>query len=526
MFLVKKVKRKKSLLLSLLLATGMLLTACGQQEAPNPSVAGEVEKAGLKKAKMIIHFKTGSLDPHNSFYPLKYGVTETLVRMDENLEVKPWLASKWEAIDERTWTFTIRDGVTFQDGTKLDAAAAKASFERGVASSPALARALKVESMKASGQELTFVTTEPHPSLPSELVNPFASVVQVEAEKQMGTEAFNLAPVGTGPFKVKQFQPNVKVDLVRYDGYWDGKAKLDEIEVAFNEDGNVRAMALQSKEADIVYQIPAETVSVIQQDPELRVESVPSLRVHFLLYNQQKPLLQDIRVRRAIDLLLDRNSIVNDILLGNATAANGPFHHRLPFGSKDEVRKPNSAEAKKMLEEAGYKRNAEGKWMKDGQPLSMQIITYKGRPELPLIAQLLQSEAAKIGMKMEIKTVENVDQYLRDHKDWDVATYSNSTSPRGDGGFYLNSAFMPGGSLNPINLGNKNLIQVVTQLNATADIQQRVKLTQQAVDVINREVLHSFLVYPNMIVGVNNRVLNWKPGAEDYYYINNKMDVK
>lgn len=177
----------------------------------------------------MINFKSGSLDPSNSFTPLKAGIVETLVRMDEKLEVKPWLASKWEAKDDRTWAFAIRDGVTFQDGTKLDAAAVKASLERAMAASKPLKGALKIASMEASGLELKIVTTEPHPALPSDLVNPYASIISVEAEKKMGTEAFNQAPVGTGPFQVKQFTPNIDISLKRYDGYWDGKAKVDEI---------------------------------------------------------------------------------------------------------------------------------------------------------------------------------------------------------------------------------------------------------------------------------------------------------
>ncbi|UFJ41832.1 ABC transporter substrate-binding protein [Brevibacillus humidisoli] len=483
-------------------------------------------KDGLKKVTVIRNFKSGSLDPHNSWEPLRAGVVETLVRLNEDLELVPWLATNWETSDDQTWVFTIREGVTFQDGTKLDAAAVKASFERGLAASDVLARALKIESMEASGQQLTIVTTEPHPALPSELVNPYAAVISVEAEQKMGTTAFNHAPVGTGPFKVKQFTPNIEIQLERYDGYWDGKAKVNEVLYQFNEDGNVRALALQAKEADIVYQIPAETVEAVQQDSQLRVESVAGLRVHYLLYNQQKPLLQDIRVRKAIDLLLNRESIASDIMLGHATPANGPFNARLPFGSKEAVQQLDPGEAKKLLMEAGYVPGESGKLEKDGQPLTLQLITYKGRPELPLIAQLLQSDAAKIGVDIKIQTVENVDTYLRENKDWDLVTYSNLSAPRGDGGYFLNSALMPGGSLNPINLSSDKLSQLVIRLNATSEIAQRIQLTRDAVDVINQEVPHSYAVYPNLIVGVNNRVINWKPGAEEYYIITNQMDVK
>jgi peptide/nickel transport system substrate-binding protein len=139
---------------------------------------------------------------------------------------------------------------------------------------------------------------------------------------------------------------------------------------------------------------------------------------------------------------------------------------------------------------------------------------------------VLQSDAAKAGVTMQIKMVEDVDTYLRENKDWDLVTYSNLSAPRGDGGFYLNSAFIPGGSLNPADINNEKVNQVVAQLNATSDMQKRIQLTQEAVSMINQEVLNSYAIYPNIIVGVNKRIVDWKPSAAEYYMVTNKMDVK
>lgn len=491
----------------------------------NAAVEGEAPSAN-KKVTVIRNFKAATLDPHNSWETLRAGIVETLVRLDENLELKPWLATNWETSDNVTWLFTIREGVTFQDGTALDAAAAKASFERGIAASEVLAGALKIASMEANGYELKMVTTEPHPSLPSELVNPYAAVMSVAAEKAIGTEAFNNAPVGTGPFKVMRFEPDIEIQLERYDGYWDGAAKLNEVVIQFNEDANVRALALQSKEADIVYSVPSETVTSITADSELRVDSIAGLRVHYLLYNKQKPLMQDVKVRKAIDLLLDRESVAKDIMLGNGTPANGPFNVSLPFGNKQAVQAKNAEEAQKLLGEAGFTLNGSGKLEKDGKPLTLELATYGARPELPLIAQLLQSDAAKIGVTIHISTVENADTYIRENKEWDIVTYSNLSAPRGDGGYFLNSAFMAGGSLNGTNYENAALTSKVNELNATSDIAQRDKLSQEAVNIILEDVVHSYAVYPNLIVGVNKRVIGWKPGPEEYYIITNAMDVK
>lgn len=518
-------KKRLAILLVLVLLIAATLAACGKNGNPPASVQGEAGETD-KQVTVIRNFKSASLDPHNSWETLRAGIVETLVRMDENLEVKAWLATKWEAVDDVTWVFTIREGVTFQDGTKLDAAAVKASFERGIAASEVLAGSLKIASMEANGNELKIVTSEPHPALPSELVNPYASVMSVAAEETMGTEAFNNAPVGTGPFQVVKFTPNIEVELERYDGYWDGKAKVDKVIYTFNEDSNVRALALQSKEADIVYSVPSETVASIEKDKDLHVDSIAGLRVHYLLYNQQKPLMRDIKVRKAIDLLLNREIVVKDVMLGNGTPANGPFNSSLPFGSKEAVRAADANAAQKLLEESGFKLNGSGKLEKDGKELTLELATYSARPELPLVAQLLQSDAAKAGVTIHISTVENADTYIRDNKEWDIVTYSSLSAPRGDGGYFLNSAFMPGGSLNGTDYENESIIDAVKKLNETSDMAGRIKLTQEAVKLVMDDVTHSYVIFPNLIVGMNNRVTGWKPGPEEYYIITNQLDVK
>ncbi|MCI3926870.1 ABC transporter substrate-binding protein [Paenibacillus sp. TRM 82003] len=473
----------------------------------------------------MLHFKSASLDPHNDFTSLRVGVTETLVKLGDDLALEAGLATEWTALDDVTWQFQIREGVTFHDGAKLDAAAAKASLERGLQVSKRLS-GLKIASIEADGQTLTIVTSEPNPSLPSELVNPYASIVHTAAEETMGKDAFNEAPVGTGPFRVTSFTPNLEVRLARYDAYWNGPANVEEAVVTFNEDANVRALALQSGEADIAWGLPAESIEVVEQAEALRVESIDGLRVHFILFNQRKPEMQDRKVRQAVDLLVNRESAAADVMLGNATPANGPFNPNLPFGSDKAPVRQNIEEAKRLLTEAGYAADADGKLSKDGKPLTLELITYGARPELPLIAQLLQSDAARAGVTIKIKSVEDVDNYLAEQSDWDIATYSNLTAPRGDGGFFLNSAFLPDGALNPGGIDLPELTALIERLNAESEAAARNALIGEAAAVLAREAPHSYVVYPNVIVGVNERVMNWSPNRSEFYMLTNVMDVK
>ncbi len=511
----------------------LIMTGCmpddkrANQTQSSAAGTGQDESSDSKAVTIIHSLPVDTLDPHLGWIALRAGVTETLLRLDDNMQVTPWLASKWEAKDPVTWVFTLRDNISFQDGTKLDAAAAKASFERGIADSKALAASLKIASIEANGQELTFTTKEPHPAFPNELVHPTASIISVAAEEAMSKEAFNQSPVGTGPFKVTAFVPGKEITLVRHDSYWDELAKLTDVTIQFNADANVRTLAYQSKQADIVYHLAPESLERIEKDEELTVQSVTSLRTHYFTYNPASTNVADLRVRQALDKLIDREAIVKEIMLGHAMPANGPFNATLPFGNKDAAQMLDQAGTLKLLESVGYTKGATGKLEKDGKPLVLKLIAFSGiNPELPLIPLLLQSEAAKVGITIEIVSVEYPGEYIKNHTDWDLSTASYLTSPRGDGGSFLHSAYVPGGAYNPTNIHINNLEPILKELNKTGDVAKRHALTRHAVEVIQEAMPHSYIVHPNILVGIHQRVSNWKPGAEEFYIVTNKMDVK
>lgn len=515
--------KKQFTLWFLFIAVMSLAIGCSSTKETETKVSEkpEANEAKPKSVTLVYSFAPTSLDPHTESITVRAGITETLVKIDENLQIQPWLAESWEQVDGKTWRFKIEDGVTFHDGTTVDGAAVKASFERAIELSKALETLLKVESIEAEGQEVTFKTTDEYPAFISELVQTNASVIQVNADN------IEQAPIGTGPFQVVSYRQDVEIQLERFESYWDGVAKLDKATVKFNSDGNVRSLSLQSKDADIAYHIPTESIETIEKSDFLRIESIPSLRAHFILYNQNKPVMQDVMVRQALDAIINRPVIAKEIMNGHATAANGPFNMNLPFGSNKEITEFNPEQAKTLLEDAGYQLNSNGKLEKNGNVLALKLATYQGRPELPLMAQYLQAEAATIGIDIEIIVIENVDSYLFEQEDeWDMVTYSSLTTPRGDGGYFFNVAYPPDGSLNSGGINIPELNSIIDSLNLTSDQQARNELKKQGVEKIQAQVPQSFIVYPHIVVGVNERVINWKPGAEEYYLITNMLDVK
>ncbi len=470
---------------------------------------------------MLFNFSADTVDPHvdRTYTPIRAGVVETLVKIGEDLTLHPWLAENWESSDGQHWTIQIRENVKFHNGKLVDAEAVKQSLQRAIDENPSVKAALKIKEMQASGQTLTIETEGIFPSFPSELVNPNTAIIDVH-EKQMDQK-----PIGTGPFKVSSFEPGVALKVERFNDYWDGKAKLDKATFAFNEDANARFMALQSGDADIIFRPPVESVEQLQKDKNIRVETVPSLRVHQLTMNMDSPFMKDVHMRKAIDALMDRKEVVEHILNGQAVEANGPFLPEFSYVPSYPKKETGIDIAKQYLVQGGYTFE-NGKWAKEGKTVSLKILTYSARPELPLIAQVLQAKSKELGIEMTIQQVENIDEYLTKSNDWDIATYSNLTAPRGDALYYLNATYMKNGALNYAHISHSRLTEIIDVLNKTVDEQKRNDLTKEALKIIDEEVLHSFIVYPNIVVAYRDNVKKWATHKSEYYMITKDLDVE
>ncbi|WP_353047782.1 ABC transporter substrate-binding protein [Planococcus sp. ISL-109] len=310
----------------------------------------------------------------------------------------------------------------FQNGKLMDGAAVKASLERAMADSVAINNALRIESIAVEGSELNIKTTMPFPEFPSELVHPNTSIIDVTETN------FIYKPVGTGPFAVASFTPGTAVDLVRFEDYWDGAAKLEKARFSFNEDANARSLALESKGADIVFRPEVETVEQLEAIEGVTVESTSTFRVHQMTMNLQREALKDVYVRQAIDALIDREMIAETILNGHAKVATGPFPSSFSFAPDYPEKQRGIEETRSLLEQAGYTEKNDV-MQKDGEPLTLKLLTYSARADLPLIAQVFQSDAGQLGIDVTIEQIEIPEEHMAANRDWDLTTYSNLTAP-------------------------------------------------------------------------------------------------
>ncbi|CAM4420888.1 nickel ABC transporter substrate-binding protein [Paenibacillus tarimensis] len=499
-----------------LLVSLALLAACSSGTADKQSEAG-------KHLNFLFNFATSSLDPNvdSSYVSLRAGITETLIHLnDKTLTIEPWLAESWDSTDGQVWTFQLREGVTFHNGKPVDAAAVKASLERAVKDNVAIQNALRIESIDADGYTLTIKTEVPFPEFPSELVHPNTSVIDVTETDYMNK------PIGTGPFAVSSFKPGSAVDLVRYDAYWNGPAKLDTARFAFNEDANARSLALQSGAADIVFRPAVESLDSLKAIKGVTVESTSTFRVHQITMNLDRKPLQDVNVRKAIDALIDRQAIVDTILNGHAEAATGPFPSTFSFAPDYPGKNHGLEAAKSYLQQAGY-TEAGGVMQKDGEPLALKLLTYSSRADLPLIAQILQSDAGKLGINVTIEQIEKPEEYMAANRDWDLATYSNLTAPRGDAGYYLNATFHPKGALNFSGVQDETLTAMIDKLNGAIGQEVRSDIAEQIALYVDEQAYNSFVLHPNTLVAYkSDTVGNWVTSRSEYYMLTNELDVK
>lgn len=411
-------------------ASALLLTACftGSPEA------GDGDGKRIRVAMMQPPRSGLSPLSDDAFKLSRWSTAETLVKLDADGDAQPSLATKWTR-SGRSWTFTLRDGVTFHDGTDLDAAAVVRSLTRAATASPK-PRILDGVGLtvKADGDDVVVTTADEDPLLPQRLSSPQLSVL---AAKAYTGKTVNPVGAGTGPFELVKVNGTASAALDRYDGYWGTKAKSPGIDVKFVPDGTARAAALRSGEADIVEAVPVSQAALL--DAKLITE-VPMPRTNTLYLNTSSGPFKDASLRAAARQAIDAESIVKGVYEGRADVAEGLLGPALPWaaGLRKPVTRADAVAAK-------------------GQ--SITIGTFTDRAELPEVAAALQQQLQKAGFKVKL----DVREYAAIESDalageFDAFILSRATVlDSGDPAAYLYSDFASDGSFNIAQLKNASV---------------------------------------------------------------------
>ena len=298
-------------------------------------------------------------------------VFDQLLRFKQGTtEVEPSLATSWtHSEDFQTWTFRIRAGVTFHDGTPLDGAAVVNAFERQRAGDhpqhfidgswefwQGLFGFVSKVQLGDDPMSVVFRLSQPAPPFfLAQLAQFSASIPSPTALDKLGTD-FRRQPVGTGPFKLVSWDSDVAITLERNEDYWDGAPALKQVIFRISENASVRSRRLRdNQQADLIDNIDPETIPGLEEDKNIEVARMPGINVGYLALNMMKPPFDDKRVRQAVAFALNKERIVQLSYRGLARAATTPVPPTLKAHDKsiqDRVR--DTAQAKALLRKAGY----------------------------------------------------------------------------------------------------------------------------------------------------------------------------
>ena len=318
---------KQQRLIALLLAALLLLSlsACGGSAATSGG--------GEKILHLAVSFAYPSLDAHKEYYgwyTSNYGLTETLFRIGDDSSVQPLLAEKGENSDDGlTWTITLKDGVHFSNGSALTAEMALRNLQRAAQVNSRFAYLAEYAMTAADEKTLTITTPDICPTLLNELASPELAILDLDASSDI-----DAAPVATGPFVIKSYQPEGTVEVVRNETYWGGQVKLDGAVFYYMQEDEPKLMAMQNGEIDAYTSVTAAARQIFLSDPDTyRLTEIPATRLQFYILNEAT--MSDA-VRAAVNLTVDAPAIAQ-YLGGTVSPAVGPFSSATAYG---KVTKP------------------------------------------------------------------------------------------------------------------------------------------------------------------------------------------
>ncbi|MEM2020682.1 MAG: ABC transporter substrate-binding protein [Zestosphaera sp.] len=356
-------------------------------------------------------------------------IFQPLVVLDENMNIVPDLALSWEVTGEGTvLMFHIPSNAKFSNGDPVTAEAVKRSIERYKDISPYAEDFADVAEMIAIDEyTLKIILKQPAPYLWSVLVTNYGAPVNAEVAERVGPDVFNREPVGSGPYAVKEWVRGSHVVLTRNNNYKTNlpfvvnkgpNPYVDEVIIRFIPEDLTRITELEAGRVDVVRGVPLEEVKRLRGNPNIQLYETLAPGIHYIMVNLQKTPLNDVRVRKAIMLALNRDEIAQ-ILDNNVV----PWHSFLSPSqicyneTVETVAKTTYAHnieaAKELLREAGWvDTNGDGVVDKDGTPLTLTLLSPVDDPPLKKAAPLIQAQLAKVGIQVSIK--EYTYDYIRE----------------------------------------------------------------------------------------------------------------
>lgn len=484
------------------------------KESGTPSPGGE-EKVTITYAQTK---DVDSLDPRNATSTITAAmiaqIFSTLVSTDENYNIVCDAAESYEMVDDRTYKFTLKKGILFHDGVEMTSEDVKYTMDTIRAA----------DSMYKLKSDFSFMYCEPiddynmyiktdEPNTSTLLRLNYIKIIPKHYVEKVGDEEFNARPIGSGPYKMVEWNKDASIKLEAFDDYFGGKSEIDELICKVIPEASARIAALEAGEVDLISAVTTSQIERLKNLPNIEVQSRPTTRTAYYTMNSfgDSPVT-DIKVRQAINMAIDREALVQGVLDGYGQACNSLA---LPMfeGFDESVAgyKYDPEGAKALLAEAGYP---------DGFEVEMEG-SFSGLSNAADIAQAVGAQLAEVGIKTVI--VEKDSNTIKDEYE------AKTTSPL--------TFYSFGGPYNNINLIMKCVLGTGERYSAWSDpaYDELVHAIDTAVDPAASKEAYSAIqqyVYDNAAVVPlyqthticaynKEKIAKWIPRADEMLILNN-----
>lgn len=521
-------------------AGALALSACsGGASSPDATAAPEWEYTAQTAAPSgdidsftwVSYSEPYSLDYAYAFdYPdnqVLSNVCESLLRLNPDYTLSPGLAEAFEQPTPETWVYTIRDGVTFHDGTPLTAADVVASLSRHL--DPAVGSSWysvyqNVRSIEQTGEREVTVTMNQADSQFNLAMGGSAGVVESAATlAEKGADYGNSTGLVncTGPFQLSEWKPGESVTLTRYDDYWDQslRPRAGQVEILFMTDPNARVNALKAGEVDGGWMVPADAIAQLQASGKGDVYFGLNTAVGSLVVSDLEGPLGDERVRKALMMAMDRQGILDAAVKGYGQVTNALTTESVWVGASDAA----LGEAFQGLEEYPYDVEAAKKLIDEAGVAGEEIViaTAPIGNDFAVVSQGVAAAAQSIGLTATIETV-SPSAY--------TALFSDPSAREGIDLFYTSwylsspdplemySVLRTGEFSNYGSWSDPDFDALVSEAVAIADPAARSEVTAQAQRIANQQLPWLPLFQGPMTLFLGERVTGVAPSVAFLYY--------
>lgn len=395
---------------AIMIALAFCISACGKSAAPSTTAGaaapvetkptGNTEKNEAAAASIdpeafhiTVYRVPATLDSlalgNTTCTALAQNIYDNLVYMDHDLKWQPNVATSWEQVDATTWKFEIGEGFVFQNGEEMEMDDVVYSLTRLKDTNLMATSGSKIKDVTYEGRTLTVNMTEPDNAAMQQILS-MGFIVDKSYVEETGEDALNLKPIGTGPYKVVEYEPAAKIILNAWDGYHGEAPDIKKITIEGTEDSSQRYINVETGKSQLVNNLNWSYAGRAQDTDNISLAQTFDCGCAMIVFNVNSAPFNDIRVRKAIACALDRDAWVT-VAEGcdpaySIVAKNFEYYHE-----SEKMPKYDPAKAQELLKEAGYTAS---------NPLKFKLQTFFVG-ETPL--ELFQASLASLGIQMEIE---------------------------------------------------------------------------------------------------------------------------